>query len=280
MTKHASQMDWSAQGGGGPELHQSFLVPAMLEPFAPLLVDAAGVRAGSRVLDVACGTGVISREAARRAGPDGRVLGIDLGEPMLEMARAQPAQPGAAPIEYRQGVAEELPAADESFDVVTCHQGLQFFPDRPEAVAQMRHVLAPGGRVAIATWAEVERQPHFAALCDVVGHHLGEEVGEMMRSPFALHDPAELEALLDEAGFHDVRVQYTTLPVVYASHAEFAPRYIGASPVADIFAGARPAQRDAVTTEVAEALRDHATPDGRLASSMTALFATASTART
>jgi SAM-dependent methyltransferase len=90
------------------------------------------------VLDVACGTGAVSRAAARGAGASGSVTGVDVGEPTLAIARSRPAEQGAAPIAYRQSEAGSLPLADDAFDVALCQQGLQFFPDRLKALAEMR----------------------------------------------------------------------------------------------------------------------------------------------
>src|SRR3954449_8569508 len=120
-------MDWSAQGGSGPANYQGFLVPAMFEPFAKTLMEQAGVKPGDRVLDVACGTGAASRAAARQAGAQGSVTGVDLGEPPLAIARSFEPEPGAAPIEFLQGDAGALPVEDASFDVAICQQGMQFF---------------------------------------------------------------------------------------------------------------------------------------------------------
>src|SRR3954453_4126340 len=123
-------MDWSAQGGSAPQMYQAFLVPAMFTPFAETLVMKAGIGPGFVVLDVACGTGAASRAAARRAGPDGSVTGVDLGEPTLAIARSFDAEPGAAPIEFLQGDATKLPVEAGGYDAAICQQGMQFFPDR------------------------------------------------------------------------------------------------------------------------------------------------------
>jgi ubiquinone/menaquinone biosynthesis C-methylase UbiE len=152
-------LDWSSQGGTGPANYQQFLVPAMFDPFAKTLMEQVGVEAGSRVLDVACGTGAASRAAARAAGPGGSVTGVDLGEPTLAVARSFDAEDGAAPIEYLQADATALPVEDGLYDVAICQQGLQFFPEKGAALGEMRRALKPGGRLGIATWTGVEGNP-------------------------------------------------------------------------------------------------------------------------
>jgi len=266
-------MRWADQDRSGSSEYQDFMVPAMFTPFAPLIVQAAGVAPGSRVLDLACGTGAVSREAARVAGVDGAVIGVDLGEPMLAVARAQPAEPGAAPIAYRQGVAGALPLDDASVDALVCHHGFQFFDDRPRALREMIRVLVPGGRLAIATWGAPECHPHFEALGNALERHLGPEMAAVIRAPYVLGDPDGLGALLRDAGLDDVAVALVQRPTVFASAADFARRVIAAGPLAERFAAAPAAQREAVGAEVAAAMASRTTPDGQLASSMTALFA-------
>jgi len=145
-----TSMDWSAQVGDGPSEYQQFLVPGMFAPFAARLVADLEITPGLAMLDVACGTGVVTRLAARAAGPTGTVTGVDIGPAMLAVARSQPTESGSAPITYLEGSALELPLADSSFDCATCHHGFQFFPDRVAAIRELRRVLRPGGRVAIA----------------------------------------------------------------------------------------------------------------------------------
>src|SRR4051794_19383401 len=146
--------DWSAQGGSGPTVYQEFLVPAMFTPFAESLVQQTGIGAGTRVLDVACGTGAASRAAARAGGA---VVGVDLGEPTLAVARSFPVEDGTTAIDYRQGDATALPVEDDAFDVAICQQGLQFFPEKEAALREMRRALKPGGRLGVATWADARR---------------------------------------------------------------------------------------------------------------------------
>ncbi|HLU68463.1 MAG TPA: methyltransferase domain-containing protein, partial [Kofleriaceae bacterium] len=118
--------------GSGPENYQRYFVPAIGAPLAAALVDAAGPRPGERVLDVACGTGVVARLVAERVGSSGAVTGLDCNPGMLAVARSLPAS--GARIEWREGSAEALPLSDGSFDLVTCQMGLQFFSDRALAL--------------------------------------------------------------------------------------------------------------------------------------------------
>src|SRR5262245_6366072 len=123
-----------------PELYERFLVEPLFRPFAEELLDRTALAPTARLLDVACGTGIVARIAQTTIGDRGRLVGVDASPAMLAVASSV-----APTIEWRQGDAARLPVQpDETFDVVTCHQGLQFFPDKPTAVREMRRVLAPG----------------------------------------------------------------------------------------------------------------------------------------
>jgi ubiquinone/menaquinone biosynthesis C-methylase UbiE len=267
-------MDWSTQAGSGPASYEEFLVPAMFAPLAELVIERAGVKRGSTVLDVACGTGAASRTAARRAGASGSVTGVDLGEPTLAIARSTAAEEGAAPIVYLQSDAGALPLDAGLFDVALCQQGLQFFPDRAQALAEMRRVLKPGGRLAIATWKDIERSP-FIAIADALALHLGPEAAQMMHSPFALGDGTELAGLLSAAGFREITVAEQTLQCTWPSHAQFARRVIAAGPIAPVFDKAPPEAQRAVADAVAERLAPYATADGCLRMEMASNLALA-----
>src|SRR5262245_17439359 len=125
----------------GMQAYQDALVAPLFEPWAELLLDAVGLRQGDVVLDVACGPGTVTRIAARRAGSAGRVTGLDLSAAMLAIARAKPALVDAAPVVYVEGRADALGVADAAYDVGTCQQGIQFFPDREVALRELRRAL-------------------------------------------------------------------------------------------------------------------------------------------
>jgi SAM-dependent methyltransferase len=150
---------------------------------------------------------------------------------------------------------------DASFDVAICQQGLQFFPDKPAALAEMRRALRPDGRLAVATWTDVEQNP-FHAVIQALEKHLGEESAQVLNSPFRVRAD-ELERLVTDAGFGDVQVVQETQECAWAATPEeFAARTIAAGPLAQTFAAAPEEVRAAVAADAAGALRPHATGGG------------------
>ncbi len=180
---------------------EMLMVPALLREWAPRVAAAARIRSGERVLDVACGTGTLAREAAALTGPTGTVNGLDPDPEMLAAARRR-----APDLVWRQGVAEALPYADGVFDAVICQFGLPFFSDRRAALGEARRVLAPGGRLAVAVWDVLEHNPAHAAEVAVVERVAGSAAAERLRATFALGDPACLAELVGASGFIDVAV--------------------------------------------------------------------------
>ena len=175
--------------------YEALFVPALFRQWAPMLAAAASIKAGDRVLDIACGTGVLTREVATSTGPSGRVVGIDPHAGMLAVARdLSPA------IDWQEGRAEALPFPDRSFDAVVCQFGLMFFSDRDKAIREMLRVLAPGGRCAVAVWDAIEKATAFAALVDLLDRIAGKAAGDALRAPFALGDRQTLAALFHANG--------------------------------------------------------------------------------
>lgn len=198
MTSEIDDAERGQVTGSAAEVYEELFVPALFGQWAPVLLEAVGLRPGDRVLDVGCGTGVVAREARRRGG---RVTGVDVNEGMLAVARrADPA------VDWRSGAAEDLPFAAGSFDRVTCSFALMFLADRRAALAEVRRVLVPGGAVAVATWADADRSPGYAAMIGLLDRLFGREAGDALRAPFRLGDPAELAAVVAPA-FPDVVVE-------------------------------------------------------------------------
>jgi len=186
------------------QVYDEFFVPALFEGWAARVAEAAAILPGQRVLDVACGTGALTREVAARVAPAGSVVGLDPNDGMLAVARRR--EPG---IEWRKGAAEALPFDDESFDAVVSQFGLMFFADRSGALREMRRVLRPGGHLAVAVWAPLESSPGYAALADLLRRLFGDAAAEALHALFALGDRESLLRLFAEAGLGDARA--TTL---------------------------------------------------------------------
>ncbi len=187
------------------EVYEEFFVPALFQEWAPRVAAAAAIRPGQKVLDVACGTGVLAREAARRAAPGGEVCGLDRNEGMLAVARRQ-----APAIAWREGMAEALPYDAGEFDVVVSQFGLMFFEDRQRALQEMLRVLRPGGRLAVAVWDRLETSPGYAAMTALLQRLFGEPVAAGLRAPFVLGNPAELRTLFAAAGMPDIQIATET----------------------------------------------------------------------
>src|ERR1700719_1034810 len=158
--------------------YEEIFVPRISIPCAGLLLERSAIRPGEAVLDVATGPGTVARIAAEQVGPKGRVVGADFSEAMIAIARAKPGWPRAATVEYVVSPAAPLQVDDEAFNVVTCQQGLQFFPDRGAAVREMYRALKPGGRVIAAVWREIALQPNFAAVDAALRECLPADPGE------------------------------------------------------------------------------------------------------
>jgi ubiquinone/menaquinone biosynthesis C-methylase UbiE len=214
-----------------PKAYDEYLVPRLFEPWARKLLDEVRLKPGEIVLDIATGPGTVARLASSKIGSQGHVFAIDLSKPMLDVARAKPTPPGGARIEYLQSPAAPLPGSSDIFDAVFCHQGMQFFPNRLAALREMRRVLKPNGRAAIAVWAELERNQIFAAYHAALRATVPEELASLMAAPFSWPDGEALQHLAEEAGFRQVRLVTSTMRMMLEGGVEQAIRAFSAMPV-------------------------------------------------
>ncbi len=199
------------------ETYESYMVPPLFGPWADVLVRSARPRPGERVLDVACGTGIVARRVAPIVGSEGRVVGLDLNPNMLAVARSAAEREGLA-IEWHEGRAERLPFPEGGFDLALCQFGLMFFADRRAALGEMHRVLRDGGRAALGVWQGLDRHPFYRALDEAIERRLGMSG---VRDIFALGDAGELRTLLAEAGFRDVAIEPVSMTARFPNPGAF-----------------------------------------------------------
>ena len=248
-TDSTPEVSFSQYGGNAAENYERFFVPTIGAAWANALLQVAGLSSGERVLDVACGTGIVTRRATEFVGPEGYVAGLDVNPAMLAVARSV----SPTSIKWHESSAESIPCPDASFDVVTCSLGLQFVPDRSAAMREIHRVLAAGGRVAIATVGPTP--PVFEILAQALARHVKPEVAAFMRHVFSLHEHRELHDLAESAGLRSVSVQTKPLRIMLPPPGEFLWQYVTSTPLAGPVGEIGDDERAALEREVITAWR-------------------------
>lgn len=230
------------------EVYESRFVPAIFAEWAPLLVEATGVHPGHAVLDVACGTGIVARTVADRIGDDGTVVGVDLNEAMLTVARR--VRPD---LQWQQGDAADLPFPDRAFDVALCQMSLMFVPDRGRAVAELARVTLTGGTVGIVVPASVTEQPAYRRLVDIINEEAGPEAALLVGAYWSCGDLTELRAQFTKAGIHGLQTRTHLGTARFGSVDELVATEVEGSPLASrIDAAVYDRIRQRARTELAE----------------------------
>lgn len=263
--------DWSAAFAGatldGMKAYDDYVVPALFVPFTANVIERIAPRPGEIALDVATGTGIVARALAERVAPTGRVVACDISPAMLAVAGAKPHGPELAPIEYVETPAAPLKVDDDAFELATCQQGCQFFPDNAAALAEMRRALRDGGRLLVSVWDSIESCPAFAALQQAVTEVLGDEIGQRYLGPWSYRGE-ELAEQARAAGFTSVSLEHVALPCVYPGGPEGLVNTLPAAGIAQAYLDAgeegrraliETVSRTAAPLMVAGELRSHAT---------------------
>ena len=238
--------------------YEALFVPALLGQFAPKVAGRARVGEGERVLDVACGTGVLAREVLSRVGPSGRVAGVDANAGMIAVAKEI-----APEVQLHQGKAESLPFPDESFDAVVSQFGLMFFTDRAQAIQEMLRVLNASGRLAVAVWDVFENVPAYAAEVELLQRTAGQQAADALRAPFVLGDRDELSRMFSEAGARSVEVTTHSGTALFPSIRTLVEADLrGWLPVMGV--NLPEEQISQILHEAETALSSHATSDGQV----------------
>jgi ubiquinone/menaquinone biosynthesis C-methylase UbiE len=194
------------------ETYEEFFVPALFQEWPERVLDAAHVKSGYRVLDVACGTGILARTAAERVGPEGSVVGLDINKGMLAVAENTAPQ-----IKWKHGSAESIPFEDGSFDAVVSQFGLMFFEDRSAAIQEMARVLMPGKHLAVAVWDTLENTPGYASMAALLERLFGAQTAQALYSPYSLGNTKDLLPLFEGPNLQDVEIHTIDGTACFAS---------------------------------------------------------------
>jgi ubiquinone/menaquinone biosynthesis C-methylase UbiE len=230
--------------GTAAENYERFFVPKIATPVSVALLEAATLQPGERVLDVACGTGLIARLAAEGVGPSGSVTGLDLSPDMINCARAV----SPSTVDWHVGDATSLPFADGAYDVVLCQMGLMFMHDRHAAVTEMRRVTAAGGRVVVNTPGVIP--PLFALMEEALVAHISADLGGFVQAVFSMHNPEDVASLLRDGGLIDVTAAAPTATLNLGTPAEFLWQYINLTPMGPFVAEATAGAQGAMERQV------------------------------
>lgn len=254
--------------------YEAFQVRYLFGPWSLDLIERVRPQPGERVLDLACGTGAVAREALKRISPGGTLVGVDISPDMLRVANEIVGTRDGV-VQWQQASADSLPLPDASVDVAFCQQGLQFFPDKPAALRELRRVLTPGGRVALSVWRALEHNPVQHALSKAADGRLGKS----MAIAFGLGENGGLERMLQDAGFQSVQVVSVEKVIVQPDPGDYVERSVkgAAAALPDLRAMTEDERAQliaAVRADMAPTLRSYTT-DGELRCPMAAHVATA-----
>jgi SAM-dependent methyltransferase len=253
---------WAAVAGGWAQ-HAQYADARSAQMTARLL-DLATPQPGERVLELACGPGGAGLAAAERVAPNGEVVLSDVAAEMSAIAAARAAARGLSNVSTCELDLEDIEQPDASYDVVLCREGLMFAVDPARAAREMRRVLAPGGRLALAVWGPRERNPWLGVVLDAVSAQIGAPVPPLgVPGPFSLGDPDRLAALLRDAGLAGVAVSELPVPLRAGSFEEWWTRTSAlAGPLARILASLPEGAAEGLRARARDAVSAYATPDG------------------
>lgn len=215
-------------GAEQAEAYEERFVPALFRQWVEPVLQAAEVGPGDRLLDVACGTGVVARAAARRVAPNGTVTGVDLNQAMLAVA-----QRVAPEIDWRQGDVAALPFGADAFDVVTCQAGIFFFPDPTGALAEMARVTRPSGRVVVQSFSSLDAQPAYAPWVRMVARHAGPDAVRLLGTYWAHGEAEVMRVRCAEARLRVTALHEHLRPAHFPNVETFVLTEVNATPLRD-----------------------------------------------
>ena len=243
------------------EIYERNLVPVLFKHWASDLTKRVALKPGMRILDAACGTGIVARLAAQQVGDLGQVTGVDLSKDMLTVAHRQALATGLN-IHWLNSDVVRLALASASFDVVFCQQSLQFFQNKLCALKELHRVLKPEGTIALNLAKSLSHNPYIDALATALEHHLGAEAGETMRAPCSFGSKEALCDILTAAGFISPHIETAVLKISHSEPATFISRQLAATPVASAIATLDKHTHDALIKTVLTLLQPYISASG------------------
>jgi ubiquinone/menaquinone biosynthesis C-methylase UbiE len=238
--------------GSVPAFYDRFLGPFYFDPFARATARRVASLGCGRVLEIACGTGIVTRRLRQALSPDAQIVATDLAQPMIDYARARLR---GADVHWRAADAQALPFKDGAFDAVVCQFGLMFVPDKPAAMREARRVLAPGGTFLAATWCAIDDNPTARIARETLERLFPDDPPRFYHIPHGLGDPEELHGMAREAGFASVTVERVELEGRAPSARHVATGLARGTPLAGLLAE-RGADHELVIDAFARAMRD------------------------
>lgn len=240
--------------GSIPDIYHRRMGPMLFEPYAADLARRLAARPVRDVLELACGTGIVTAEVARALPAGVRIVATDLNPAMLDAAARAVDAPN---VTFQQADAQSPPFADDSFDAVYCQFGVMFFPDKDGAYAQMRRVLRPGGTLLFSVWDRIETSPIAYTVAEALARCFPDDPPRFFsRTPHGYHDTAAIRAALDAAGFRAVAVDAVTLPSRAPSAYDVAVGFCQGTPMRHEITTRDPEGLPRVTDAVAAAVAD------------------------
>lgn len=219
----------TAFAGSVPLNYDQYLGPVLFEPYAIDIAGRINAASYSNVLEIACGTGRVTRHLVAALPADGKIIASDLNEDMINVARHSVKD---ARVKWMVADAQDLPFPDENFDHIICQFGVMFFPDKARAFAEAHRVLAPGGRFVFNVWDSMENNPRSAVIRTVLEELLGDEAPDFLsKGPYSFYDTNQVFSLLQQAGFKKIQLELVQKITYYATADDLIKGFVDGSPL-------------------------------------------------
>ncbi|HEX2608387.1 MAG TPA: class I SAM-dependent methyltransferase [Flavisolibacter sp.] len=238
----------TAFSGDVPQLYEAYLGPVLFEPYAEDLAARIDPAGSQHVLELACGTGRLTRHLLRVLPLHASITATDLNEGMLNLAARQTPDPR---LQWNVVDALEIPFLDGSFDTVICQFGCMFFTDKPRAFSEIFRVMKKGGRFLFNTWEAPDKNPAAMIMQDVMQELFGERAPDFfLKGPFSFYDQEVIQQLLAAAGFHSLSIESLSKEMPYTSASDFTTGFVDGSPLTAFLKKWPAAEREAATAEL------------------------------